>query len=81
MGFDSFKHEVQLLFYYVGTNIFSENVPIETFNISFESTRNQQQYGTKITCTDIRKEGVVMVIRNMIKLLLGCFVVLTSCPT
>ena len=29
-------------------------LPIETFNISFESTQNKQQYGTKITCT---KEG------------------------
>ena len=30
------------------TGIFSENVPIETFNISFESTQNMQQYATKI---------------------------------
>ena len=28
-----------------------ENVPIETFNITFESTQSKQQYGTKITCT------------------------------
>ena len=38
--------------------IFQENVPIETFNISFESTRNKQQYGTKITCTEVRSGGV-----------------------
>ena len=34
--------------------IFKENVHIETFNISFESTQNNQQYGTKITCTELR---------------------------
>ena len=34
----------------VGTFIFQENVPVETFNISSESTQNKQQYGTKITC-------------------------------
>ena len=27
-------------------------VPIETFNISFESTQDKQQYGTKITGTE-----------------------------
>ena len=32
----------------VGACIFQENVSIETFNISFESTQNKQQYGTKI---------------------------------
>ena len=30
-------------------HVSSENVPIKTFNISFESTRNKQQYGTKTT--------------------------------
>ena len=44
---------------------------IETFKISFESTQNNQQYGTKITCTEVRKK--IMVIRNLIQL----FVVLT----
>ena len=28
-------------------------MPIETFNISFESTQNKQQYGIKITCTEV----------------------------
>ena len=32
-------------------------MPIETFNISFESTLNKQQYGTKIICTKIRGGG------------------------
>ncbi len=30
-------------------------VPIETFNISFENSRNMQQYGTKMTFTQVRK--------------------------
>ena len=30
-------------------------MPIETFNISLESTQNKEQYGTKITCTEVRK--------------------------
>ena len=38
----------------VGACIFQENMSIETLNISFESTRNKQQYGTKITCTEVR---------------------------
>ena len=29
---------------------------IETFNISFESTHNMQQYGAKITCAEERKK-------------------------
>ena len=33
----------------VGACIFKENVSLETFNISFESTQNMQQYGTKVT--------------------------------
>ena len=44
-----------------------ENVPIETFSISFESTQNKQQYGTKITSTEVRKKA--MVITNVLKLL------------
>ena len=53
-----------------GACIFQEKVPIETFNTSFESTQNEQQYGTKITCTEVRK---VMVIRNVIQCLSGVF--------
>ena len=34
---------------------FKENVPIDTFNISLESTQNKPQYGTKITFTEIRE--------------------------
>ena len=30
-------------------------MPTKTFNISFESTQNMQQYGNKITCTKERK--------------------------
>ena len=44
-------------------------MPTGTFNISFESTQNKQQYGTKITCSEARKK--VMVIRNVIQLLGG----------
>ena len=36
-----------------------------TFNITFESTSNNQQYGIKFTCTEVRKK--VMVIRNVIQ--------------
>ena len=39
-------------------------MPIETFNISYETT---QQYGPKITCTEVRKK--VIVIRNLINFL------------
>ena len=41
-------------------------VPIETFNISFESTQNKHHYGTKSTCTEVREKKVMM-IRNMSK--------------
>ena len=37
--------------------IFKENVPIETFNITFDSTQNKQQYGTKITYIDVGGGG------------------------
>ena len=41
-----------------------ENVPIETYNISLESTQNEQQYGATVTCTEGKeKEKKVMVIR------------------
>ena len=33
-----------------------ENVPIEIFNISFESTQNKQHYGITIASTDARKK-------------------------
>ena len=32
-----------------------KNVPIETFNISFEGLPNNQQYDTKIIYTEVRK--------------------------
>ena len=32
-------------------------MPIEIFNISFENTQNKQQYGTKITCTEVITKG------------------------
>ena len=32
-------------------------MPIETFNISLESTLNKQQYGSKITCTGGKSNG------------------------
>ena len=35
-------------------HVSSKKLPIETFNISFECTRNMQQYGSKITCTEVR---------------------------
>ena len=41
----------------VGACIFLEKVSIETFNISFESTQYKQQYGAKITCTEVRGGG------------------------
>ena len=37
-----------------GTDFFSDidvkNVPVETFNISFESIQNKKHFGTEITC-------------------------------
>ena len=33
-----------------------ENVPIVIFNISFEGIQNKQQYGSKTTCTEVRKK-------------------------
>ena len=32
-------------------------MPIETFNIPFESTQNKQQHGNKITYIEVRGEG------------------------
>ena len=37
-------------------HVSSKNEPIETFNISFESIPNNQQYDTKITYTEERKK-------------------------
>ena len=34
-------------------------MPIETFNISFESTQKKQYCGTKITCTEVRNAMVI----------------------
>ena len=34
-----------------------KNVNIETFDISFESSQNKQQYATKITCTEYIKKN------------------------
>ena len=52
MSYDCGALGVQFVFLatYVGACAFKENVPIGTFNISFESTQNKQQYGTIITC-------------------------------
>ena len=49
----------------VGACIFLENVPIETFNISLESTENKQQYGTKMQEQEEGKK--VEMIRKVIK--------------
>ena len=32
-------------------------MPIETVNISFKSTQNEQQYCTKITSTEVRRKS------------------------
>ena len=37
-------------------HVSSKNVPIETFNISFENTQNKQHYDTKVTGTEVRKK-------------------------
>ena len=40
----------------VGARMFYENMLVESLKISFESTQNKLQYGTKITCTEERKK-------------------------
>ena len=40
----------------VGVCIFKENVPIEAFNISVESTQNRQQHGAKDICSEVSKK-------------------------
>ena len=44
-------------------HVFSKKITYKIFNISFESTQNKQQYGTKITCTE-RGQKKVMVIKK-----------------
>ena len=51
----------------VGAYTFKENESTEKFNMSLESIQNKQQYGSKITCTDISKKKVI-VIRNVLRL-------------
>ena len=61
MGYECFKIGVQILFsdLDVGACIFYENVPIGTWHLSFQSTQNKHQYGTKITCTEVRGKNIV----------------------
>ncbi len=41
-------------------------MPIETFNILFENTQNKQQYGTNITCIEVRlKKKVSSYFKNV----------------
>ena len=40
--------------------LIQENVLVDTFNISFESTQNKQEYGTQMTFTEVRKKFVVV---------------------
>ena len=40
-------------------------MPIETFNILFENTQNKQQYGTNITCIEVRLKKRFPVISKM----------------
>ena len=47
--------------------IFLRKVFIATFNISFESTKDKQQYGTKITCTEVRKNYGIF--KNVLQIL------------
>ena len=58
MVYDCFKFRTQTFFndLDIGAYIFQENVPIETFNVSFESMQNKQQYGTKINGIKTRKK-------------------------
>ena len=58
VGYDRFKLWMQIFFsdLDVGACIFQEDVPVEIFNISFECTQNKQQYGTKITCIEVRRK-------------------------
>ena len=45
----------------VGHVSYKKNVPIETFNILFESTQNEQQYSNKFSCTEVRERSMVMI--------------------
>ena len=53
---DRFEFRMQIFFSNldVGACTFHENVPIEIFNMSFESKQNKQQYGNTIICTEVR---------------------------
>ena len=51
LDYDCFKLGVHI---FLVTLKLVKNVPTEIFNILFESTHNKQQYGTKITCTEVR---------------------------
>ena len=42
-------------------DIFQEDVPIEIFNISLESTQNKQQYGTRVTSIAVRGGKAIMI--------------------
>ena len=46
-------------------HVSSKKMCLQSFNISFESTLNKQQYGTKITRTELW--GNKIMIRNMMK--------------
>ena len=53
------------------------NVPIETFNILFESTQNKQPYGNENIITEVkRRRKNAMAITNMLQL----FRILTYSP-
>ena len=79
MGYDCFKLGVQIfLLTFMLVHDLRRKFAYKTFNISFESTQRKQHYGTKITCTEVRKE--VMVIRNEIQVFSGSFVGLSSNP-
>ena len=59
VGYDCFKLGVQIFL------VTLMLVPIETFNISFESTQNNLQYGNKFP--EQRLTGKAMVIRSVIQ--------------
>ena len=53
MGYNCFEIRVQI-FLVAMILVQVSFVPIETLNILFESTQIMPQYGTKITCSDVR---------------------------
>ncbi len=48
---------VTLMFVYVSSK---KKMPIEIFNILFESTQKKQHNGTKITCVEAKKKFMVL---------------------